>query len=220
MHRSICATLVLGTVALTLAVGGAAAAKSAPLYTWVDTADHYTITLPRTWALIPRSKTQIRALIAQLKAKKTNGDDALAATYGAILASPQGVSELSTFRLQAFPWPPDTATSILTEVSLKVTHTTLTDSATNLAMLGQQYATALRDSSGSKIDSPREVKLPAGEAEFIEGSVPAGGGLSNGVELYVLPHGSRLYLLSFTVDARLMAKATIFAAIAEHFTVA
>jgi hypothetical protein len=189
------------------------------LVTWVDATDKYTITLPRTWDLIPRSAADIRSLVAQLKAKKTEEDDALAATYSAILASPQGVSELSTFRLQAFPWPPDVDTSILTEVGVKVIHNTLAASSASLTMLGQQYAAALRKNSGAKIDSPREVKLPAGNAELVEGSVPAGGGLSNGVELYLLLHGSRLYVLSFTVDARLMAKATIFAAIAEHFRV-
>lgn len=219
MHRWICAMVVAGALAAGLGVGAAAASTSVPVVTLVDKAEGYTITVPRSWAPIPRSEAGIRSLITQLKARKTAEADALASTYSSILASPQAVSELSTFGFQAFPWPPDPNTPILTELSVKVTHTSLTDTAANLAMLGQQYAAALRDNAGAKIDSPREVKLPAGNAEFVEGSVPAGGGLSNGVELYLLPHRSHLYALSFTIDARLMAKATIFAKIAEYFAV-
>jgi hypothetical protein len=81
---------------------------------------------------------------------------------------------------------------------------------------GQQYAAALRDNAGAKIDSPREVKLPAGNAGFVERSVPVGGGLSNGVELYLRPHRSH-HASSFAIGARLMAKTTIFARIAEYF---
>ena len=38
---------------------------------------------------------------------------------------------------------------------------------------------------------PKIVKLPAGKAEFIEATVPAGEGLTYGFELYLIPHGKR-----------------------------
>ena len=61
------------------------------------------------------------------------------------------------------------------------------------------------------------LQLPAGPAELIEGTIPAGGGFSNGIELYLIPHGRLLYEISFQVDARLLSQATLFTSIAQHF---
>ena len=55
--------------------------------------------------------------------------------------------------------------------------------------------------SSSKITVPKRVTLPAGPAELIAGTIPAGGGLSNGIELYLIPHGRRVYELSFQIDS-------------------
>jgi hypothetical protein len=71
--------------------------------------------------------------------------------------------------------------------------------------------------AGTKLTALRQVTLPAAKAEFVDATVPAGGGLRDGVELYLIPHGRRLYVLSMSIDARYLKQATIFASIADHF---
>lgn len=192
-------------------------AATLPSSTYLDKTGGYEITLPKAWRLIPRSETEIRSLIAELKRTKSDENAALAETYSAILASPTGLSGLSAYRFQAFAWPPDLATPILTEVSVGIVGDAKSYGRANLAALGDEYASALARNSGARIASPRRVQLPAGAAEFLEGTIPAGGGYVNGVELYLIPHGLHIYELTFQVDASLLAKATLFGAIAQAF---
>jgi hypothetical protein len=63
----------------------------------------------------------------------------------------------------------------------------------------------------------RSSRLPAGPAELVVATIPAGEGLTNGVELYLIPHGKHLYELSFQIDARFLRQAAILASIAQHF---
>ena len=64
---------------------------------------------------------------------------------------------------------------------------------------------------------PKTVTLPSGKAELIEAAVPIGGGVTNGAELFLIPHGKNLYELSFQIEASQLAKATLFTSIAQHF---
>jgi hypothetical protein len=204
--------LVAAFLAAAIAGGGAAADRQGT--TIVDKAQGYELTIPNTWKLIPRTKAQLEATIATLKKKK---ETKLAAMYASILSSPAGVSGLTTYRLQAFAYPQDPATPILLEVSLGIVPTTKAYGTKDLPSIGATYANALAANKGSKIYVPKQVKLPSGPAEFIEGTVPVGGGFSNGIELYLIPHGKKLYELSFQVDARLLSQATLFTAMAKAF---
>jgi len=66
-------------------------------------------------------------------------------------------------------------------------------------------------------EPPRRGRVGgAGPAELTEGTTPSGG-LSTGLELYILAHGKRAYVLSFTIDAKVLTQGTVFGSIAEHF---
>jgi hypothetical protein len=203
--------------ALAVAAAPAAGAVNVPGTTILDKTYGYAITLPKTWQLVPRTPAALRSLIAALEARKSAEYHALAGTYRAILGSPSGVRGLSAYRLQAFAWPPDTATPLLTEVSLGIVTTSTVYGRAALAAAGTQYADALASNAGTRILEAKELELPAGRAELIEARVPAGGGLATGVELYLIPHGKRLYELFMSIDAHLLSQARIFTSIAQHF---
>jgi hypothetical protein len=194
-------------------LAGGATAKNVPGTTYVDKAGGYAITIPKTWKLVPRSKPALKSLIAQLK-KKQQTD--LAATYSSILSSAAGKQGLQAYVFQAFDWPAVGA-PILTQVSVGIVKTTKAYGTKDLPAIGAEYANALAANKGSKIVVPTKVKLPAGYAELIEGTIPAGSGISNGVKLYLIPHGKRLYELSFQIDGTLLSQATLFTSIAQHF---
>jgi hypothetical protein len=208
-------TGALAAVVLAAAsIAGAAAGANQPGVTIVDKSKGYAITIPSTWKLVPRSKAQLTSLIAQLKKKKQTK---LAAMYSSILSSPSGVSGLTAYRLQAFAYPQDPATPILLEVSLGIVPTPKAYGVKDLPAVGATYANELASNKGSKILMPKQITLPAGPAELIEGSIPVGSGFSNGVELYLIPHGKQLYELAFQVDARLLSQATLFTSMAQKF---
>lgn len=209
---------MLATAAAAAVVAaGARASTTLPSTTWLDKAGGYEITLPTEWKLVPRSKAGIEEVIAGLKKTKSAENTALEETYTSILDSSSGTKALSAYRFQAFAWPPDPDTPLLTEVSVGVIGDSATFGHSNLTTLGDEYASALAENTGSTIEAPRRVKLPEGTAEFVEGRIPAGSGLTNGVELYLIPHGLHVYELSFTADASLLPKATIFTEIAQDF---
>ncbi len=200
------------TTAAVLAAG--ASGKNQPSTTYLDKTGGYQISIPTTWKLVPRTVPQVQALIAQLKKQKQT---TLASMYSSIISSAGGRSGLKAYRFQAFGWPQSSATPLLTEVSVGVVKTTKAYGPSSLPAIGAEYANALSANKGSKITVPKRVTLPAGPAELIEGTIPAGSGLSNGIKLYLVPHGKRLYEISFQIDARFLKVATLFTSIAEHF---
>jgi hypothetical protein len=211
--------LVLLGATLGAALGAAGvSAKNLPGLTYRDAAKGYEITIPAAWKLIPRSKAAVQAQIAVLKKGKSASNHELADIYSSIIASPTGLKGLSIYRFQALAWPPDLATPLLTEVSLAIVKTSSAyTKPADLTALGDEYANALSANAGSKIYDPKTVTLPAGKAELVEGTIPAGGGLATGVELYLIPHAKHVYELSFQIDARGLAQATLFSAIAKDF---
>ncbi len=214
-HSARGSALVSLLAAASLASG--AAAKNVPSTTYVDKADGFAITVPTVWKLVPRSETALKAAITALKKSKSAENHALASTFSSILASAGGRSGLSAYRFQAFAWPADPGTPLLTEVSVGVVATSKAVGKSQLPALGDEYANAFASNAGSKILVPKAVTLPAGPAELVVGSIPAGGGLATGVELYLIPHGKHVYELSFQIDARALAQATLFTSMAQHF---
>jgi hypothetical protein len=187
--------------------------------TYASQSGGYALTVPATWKLIPRTVPQIKSAIAALKKQKKSKAEAtaLAGTLQSIIDSPAGVNGLKAYVIQAFAWPTDPNTPILTEASLGIVKTSRAYTKKDLPAIGAEYANSISANKGSKVLVPKIVTLPAGPAEFIEATVPAGTGLQNGIELYLIPHGKRLYELSFQVDGTLLAQATLFTSIAQKF---
>jgi hypothetical protein len=202
--------------AFAIGPAGATSPKTVKGTPIVDKAKGYGIVIPSTWQLIPRSQAQVNALIAKLKKKKATA--ALATYYKAIVSTPAGKTGLTAYRLQAFAWPvAANASPLPTELSIQVATLPKALAAGDFASLGSAYAGNFTGTKGAKVSKPKTIKLPAGKAEFLEATLPAGEGLTYGYALFLIPHGKTLYNLTFQVDARELASATLFASIADSF---
>src|SRR5579872_5281050 len=96
------------------ALSGAAAGTNVPGTAYIDKSAGFAITIPRTWALVPRSVAQVRQLVAALKKKPSTVE--LADAYASIVATAAGRSQITSYTFQAFEWPFLVgATPILTE---------------------------------------------------------------------------------------------------------
>lgn len=195
-----------------LVVCAVAGAANEPSTTYVDKPAGFRITIPKTWQAVPRSLSGVKALIKQLDKEK---ETELAGVYSSLISTAGGRSQLTSFVFQAFLYPP--IASIQTEVALEIVRTPTAYSVKDLPSIGETFAKEFATAKGSKILKPKVVTLPAGPAAWVEGTEPAGSGLKSGVELYVIPHGKLLYELSFSIEASLLNKATIFTAIADLF---
>jgi hypothetical protein len=199
--------------ALLIGSAGASTVKGIIIY---DKAKGYALTIPATWKPIPRTEAQVKATIATLKKKSSTV--ALAKYYQSIISTPNGRSGLTAYRFQAFAWPvPPNASPLPTEVSLEVASLPKPLKASDFPSLGAAFANNLAAQKGAKVTVPKIVKLPAGKAEFIEATIPAGEGLKYGFELFLIPHGKKLYNLTFQIDARYLKQAALFASIAQQF---
>ena len=196
-------------------VVGAGAAKTQPSTIYVDNAGGYAIAIPKTWQLIPRTQSDVKALITKLEKKKSTV--ALANFYSTILASQAGKSGIKAYRFQAFDWPGSLTSPVPIQVSVGITAARRAYTAKDLASIGAVFAKALASNKGAKVTVPKTVTLPSGTAELIEAAIPIGGGVTNGAELFLIPHGKNLYELSFQIEASQLARATLFTSIAQHF---
>lgn len=195
-----------------LVVCASAGAANQPATTYLDKPAGFRITVPNTWQPVPRTLAGVKALIKQLDNKKQTE---LASLYSSLISSAAGRSELTNFAFQAFLYPP--ISTIQTDVSVGIARTPTAYGVKDLPSLADTFAKEFATTKGSKIMKPKVVTLPAGPAALIEGTAPAGGGLSSGLELYLIPHGKLLYELSFNTDARALSSATIFTEIARLF---
>ena len=156
-------------------------------------------------------------MVATLKKKKTTLD--LADAYASILASQAGRTGLTGYVFQAFDWPQSSGHADLHRGLRSRSRSRRRRSPTRICpAIGATYANALAGNTGSKIRVPKIVTLPSGKAEYIIGTIPAGS-YTNGVELYLIPHGKRLYTLAFQIDARALDSAKLFTSIAQLFRI-
>jgi len=204
---------VAAALALVLAAGGAGATQPSTVY--VDKAGGYAIAIPKTWQLIPRSTAGVQALIAKLKKKKATVP--LADFYSTILSSQPGKTGINAYRFQAFDWPGSLSSPVPIQVSVGITGAKRAYTAKDLPSIGAVFANAFAANKGAKVTVPKTVTLPAGKAELVEAAIPVGGGVTNGAMVYLIPHGKRLYELSFQIEASQLKTATLFTSIAEHF---
>jgi hypothetical protein len=207
---------LLAAVAVCVLVAGSARATTVKGIIIYDKAKGYALTIPAAWKPIPRTEKEVQQTIATLKKKKSTV--ALAKYYQSIISTAQGRSGLSAYRFQAFAWPvPANASPLPTEVSLEVAPLPKPLTASDFPKLGAAFANNLAAQKGARVTVPKIVTLPAGKAEFIEATIPAGEGLQYGFELYLIPHGKRLYNLTFQIDARYLKQAALFKSIAQQF---
>ena len=156
-------------------------------------------------------------MIATLKKKKTTVD--LADAYASILASrpaapaSPGTSSRPSTGLRA----PTRRSSPRSPSGSRKTKKALTDK--DLPAIGATYANALASQHG--LEDPRaedrEAALRQGRVHRSARSPP--GSFTNGVELYLIPHGKKLYELAFQIDARALASAKLFTSIAQLFRI-
>jgi hypothetical protein len=201
--------------ALALAVVAAGAAKNQPSTTYVDKPGGYAIAIPKTWQLIPRSVPAVKALAAELQ--KKSATKPLAGYYKGIIASQPGLAGLKAYRFQAFDWPDSLNSPVPIEVSVGVVPTKTAFTAKDLPALGNEFARSFLSNKGAKVTKPKTVTLPAGKASFFQGLVPIGAGFTNGIAVYLIPRGKRVYELAFEIEGSQLSSATLFTSIAQHF---
>jgi hypothetical protein len=196
-----------------VSLAAAASAAAPPEQKWIDKPDGFSVILPARWYVVPRSTAAVsRVIAAARKAKKTG----LASAYAFFLTA-NGKRELQAYAFQAFYFNGPTTDPVPIELSIQIVHGRHAYTAADLADAGLTYGRALASNQGAKIAAPARIRLPAGPAQFLTGTVPNGGGVSTGLELYLLAHGKRLYVLSFKIDAAVLGQAKVFRSIAEHF---
>jgi hypothetical protein len=201
-------------LAACLLLAGAAAAATTPTETkWNDKADGFSVILPAKWYAVPRTVAAVNQTIALLKKQKKTD---LATAYSFYLTA-NGKQELKTYVFQAFLFDGPTMDPVPIVISIQVVPGKNPYKPADLPAAGKAYANALASNKGAKITVPALIKLPEGQAEFITGTVPNGGGISTGLELYILTHGKRLYVLSFKINATVLSQAKVFRSIAENF---
>jgi len=210
---------MLGVGALLVAaaalIAASAGAKNQPSTTYVDKTAGYRITLPTKWQVIPPSLAAAKQKIAQLKKQKKTD---LASVYTSYVGTASARKELSEYRFRAFLWPA-LPSPVPTDVSVKIVPVAKTYKVADLPAIGATFAKNMA-TPGAKIDKPQLLKLPAGNAELITGTVPLPAsfqGAKTGFTLIILLRPGRLYLLSFRIDSRAAADAKVFASIASLF---
>jgi hypothetical protein len=209
------ASLLLVAVTGSLLVAGTAGAADQPSTIYVDKNGGYRITVPRTWQVVPPSVAAVRQTITRLKKQKKTD---LATFYANQISTAAGRKELSTFRFRAFRWPL-LPSPVPTDVTLIIQPVARRYGEADLPGIGATFARNLA-SPGAKISKPQMLKLPAGRAALITGTVPLprpNQAIKTGFTLVVLIRPGRLYILSFRIDSRGAADAKVFTSIADLF---
>jgi hypothetical protein len=203
----------MALLALGAAAGGAAANQ--PSSTYVDKPAGYAITIPKTWELIPRTAPAVKALAAKLNRKAAT--KSLGGYYAGIIGNKSGLAGLDAYRFQAFAWPDSLNSPVPIEVSVGIVKAKRPITPRDLPAISNTFAQSFLSNKGAKVTKPKIVSLPAGKASFYEGIVPIGAGFTNGLAMYLIPHGKKLYELAFGIEGSELSSATLFASIAQHF---
>jgi hypothetical protein len=201
-------------IAACLLLAGPASAATTPTETkWNVRTYGFSMILPAKWYAVPRTVKAVQQTIAQLKKLKKT---ALASEYSFYLTA-AGKTQLQAFIFQAFLDISPSTDPIAPQVSVQVSKGTKPYTTADLAAAGTTFAGAITSGNkGAKVTVPQRISLPEGPAELITGTVPAGTGISRGIELYLLIHKGKLYVLDFEIDASALSSATVFRSIAEN----
>jgi hypothetical protein len=173
---------------VTAAVVAAAALAVSGWQTVVNPAAGFSISVPAGWQLVPTATATLRNRVVELRRAKRG---ALANQYAEIAAARRGAS--TGFPFQAFAWPPPKG-PVVPDVTVKIDAV-----STTLSRVAAEYVAALRKPAGAQVAPARAMRLPAGYAEEIAGSVPLAGSktLRSPYTVFLLVRGRRLYSIAF-----------------------
>ncbi len=193
---------------LGLVGSGAASAASGPWVTLIDRPGGFKLTIQKSWYLVPNSPASVQSIILQLRNANQAG---VARVYTEILGS----SDVRRFWFEAFDY--SALAAIQPTVTLGIARSTkaLTSSA-SLVPLAAAFAKSFAATPQTTVTLETVVTLPEGPRRVrrSHAGVP---GSSLLIEVYVIPHGTRLYQLSFATDAASSTDAVSFAEIAQRF---
>jgi hypothetical protein len=209
---------VAGALASALAAAvaaGATAAKPAPSNIWIVKSQGFAITLPKTWQAIPPTVADVKTLIARYKKSKSTAD--LATYYGKIIGTKAGLTDMKAYKFQAFDWPISEESPVPVDVRVGVVKVSKPVTAAALPDAAAVFERSFMSNKGARGTKPKVVTLPSGKAATFEVMFPIGGGFSQGIQMYLIPHGKRVYELLFGVEGQSLAGAKVFTQIAQLF---
>jgi hypothetical protein len=159
----------------------------------------FSVEVPATWQIVPRSVSSVQALIRRLRSQ---GRVSVARQYQALIDDPYARDNLRQ-SFQAFAWPA-LPSSVRTDVVIG-THTLTKAQAALGDGLLDGFAAGLARQIGSRDVRVRKLRLPAGAAREITGTVTLDrsyGGAKSAVTVYAILHRRRLLIVNCRTDAR------------------
>jgi len=172
-----------------------------------DPINGFRLALPSDWNVVPNSDTQVNLVIQRLEAKHKV---ALAGIYQNIVRT----TDVSHFVFEAFHFTPSAL--IQPTFTLSVTRSSrILASPKGLASIASSESKQLIRNEGLDLVEAKVVKLPAGNAAFIEGTEVVASTRSL-LEIYVIGHEARLYDLTFRTSAGTRDEEPIFLKVAHR----
>jgi hypothetical protein len=178
-------------VAIVGCVAGSAAAEPGTWRTVAVPTDGFTVAVPASWQVVPRSTPRLEALIADLRKRKRT---TLALQLAQIAAARRATD--TVYRFQAIAWPPP-AGAIVPDVTVKTDALAPDATAAALPAIAKRVAQALSRAAGATAAPPVARRLPAGRAYAVVGTTRITKSLRSRYAIYLLVHARTLYSVAF-----------------------
>jgi hypothetical protein len=159
----------------------------------------FSVEVPPTWQTVPRSVSGVQALIRRLRSQ---GRVSVARQYQTLLDDPYARNNLRQ-SFQAFAWPA-LPSSVRTDVVIGAHGLTGAQAALGDGLL-DGFAAGLARQIGSRDVRVRKLRLPAGAAREITGTVTLDrsyGGAKSAVTVYAILHRRKLLIVNGRTDAK------------------
>lgn len=180
---------VVAAVAAAAWLTAGSAAAPAPWTHVTDSVAGYSIAVPASWQVVPRSTQRLDARVAQARRLK---QFALANQFAEIAAVRRKTG--TVYRFQAFAWPPPKG-AVVPDVTVRIAALTHSTTRVALPLIARQIAKSL--SRAASVSASRRLALPAGEAYEVAGSIPLSKTIRSRFAIYLLMHRRQLYSLTF-----------------------
>ena len=159
----------------------------------------FSVEVPATWQTVPRKVSSVQALIRRLRSQ---GRVSVARQYQALLDDPYARNNLRQ-SFEAFAWPA-LPSPVRTDVVIGADTLTRAQAALGDGLL-DGFAAGLARQIGSRDVRVRKLRLPAGAAREITGTVTLDrsyGGAKSAVTVYAILHQRRLLIVNARTDAK------------------
>ena len=176
---------------LVAAALAAVVSTAAGWHTVPDRAGGYSIAVPSSWQVVPRSTPALDALVKRLRDEKRT---ALAYQYAQIAAVRRATHVVYSF--QAFAWPAP-AGRVVPDVTVKIDPLAAGATAADLPRIARQIAKTLDAAPTATASMPVRRVVPAGPAQLVTGSTQVSKTVRSRFALYLLIRGKRLYSVTF-----------------------